>query len=141
MNNGNDPRVANVLTELTNLKNQGLITKEQVLQIFSESTKESIPKPHAKISLQKIFYYIGGFIVLMGIVLIIAQFWEQMNQISKVLLTLGSAISAYLIGYYFFVKTQSKDFGHAFFVISTPLFVLGIGTTLDLLQISASATD
>ena len=63
-----------------------------------------------------------------------------MSQVSKTILTLGVSVSAYALGYYFFNNTQSKDFGHAFLVISAALFPLGIGTSLDTIGISATRT-
>jgi len=45
-------------------------------------------------------------------------------------------ISFLKLGYYFYLR-GSKDFGHAFLIISAALFPLGIGTTLDIIGISA----
>jgi len=145
MNDQEQQEVNRVLADLRNLVQTGLITKEQVLNIFEETRPEPqlSPQPSSqallpRINLQRILYYIGGFIVLLGIVIFIAQFWDTMNQVSKTVLALGSAVSAYALGYYFFANTQSKDFGHAFLVISAALFPLGIGTALDTIGISAT---
>lgn len=137
-------KVSQVLSELEKLAKSNLINKEQVLNIFEDTqptqtpTQQSSQALSQKINLQKILYYIGGFIVLFGVVFFIAQFWDTMSQVSKTVLTLSSAISAYALGYYFFHNTKSRDFGHAFLVIATALFPLGIGTSLDTIGISAT---
>lgn len=135
-------KVTQVLLELSNLVKSGQVTREQVLAIFGETqpqiSQQAAPQVREKINLQKILYYIGGFIVLLGIVVFVAQFWEDMSQTEKTLLALGSSVSAYAVGYYFFVNAKSRDFGHAFFVIATALFPLGIGTALDTIGVSAT---
>lgn len=137
-------KVNQVLSDLSQLVKNGLVTQEQVLGILGQTKQASGDLNqglHQKISLQKILYYIGGFIVLLGIVVFIAQFWDSMNQITKAILTLGSAVSAYALGYYFFKVVKSLDFGHAFLVIAAALFPLGIGTTLDTIGIHATKVD
>ncbi len=134
----NEPtKVDQVLGDLTALAKEGLITKDQVLKIFDGATPQTTTAD-SKINLQKIMYYIGGFIVLIGIVFFVYQFWGEMSQISKTILTLGSAVSAYALGYYFYHNTVSKDFGHAFLIISAALFPIGVGTALDTIGISAT---
>lgn len=132
-----------VLADVSSLLKSGLLSKGQILELLELPPQEIIgtqSQPLEKISLQKILYYIGGFIVFFGIVFFFYQFWDNMSQVAKTLLTLGSAISAYSLGYYFFVTRKSRDFGHAFLIISAALFPLGIGTFLDTVGISATTT-
>jgi len=141
MNEQDRKKVNRVLADLSNLVKADLIIKDQILNIFGETQTASVITSQPllpKINLKRILYYIGGLIVLLGIVIFIAQFWDTISQVSKTILALGSAVSAYAIGYYFFVNTPSKDFGHAFMVISVGLFPLGIGTALDTIGISAT---
>lgn len=133
MNERNQSKVNQILSSLSTLLKNGVITREQVLGILEGARSEpsQAKLSHQKINLQKILYYIGGFIILLGIIIYFYQFWGTMDQVSKTILTLGSAVSAYALGYYFFNNTKSKDFGHAFLVISAALFPLGVGTSLD----------
>ncbi|MBI2028019.1 MAG: DUF2157 domain-containing protein [Candidatus Levybacteria bacterium] len=140
MNEQDKPKVNQVLTDLSTLIKNNLVTEKQVLGVIREAEFKS-EQPHSlqeKINLQKILYYIGGFIVLLGITFFFYQNWETMNQVSKTILTLGAAVSAYALGYYFFKNTPSKEFGHAFLVISAALFPLGVGTSLDAIGVSAT---
>lgn len=143
MNESSDQEKVNkILSELSVLVKNGLVTREQVLRVIGEEVEKPTPQPLSqKINLQRIMYYIGGFIVLLGIVIFIAQFWDTMGQVAKAVLALGSAVSAYALGYYFYNNTQSKDFGHAFLVISAALFPLGVGTSLDTIGVSATKSE
>ena len=141
MNETAQDKINKTLVDLSDLAKSGLVTKEQVLKVFGEVPKASPEPVKERINLQRIMYYIGGFIVLLGIVIFIAQFWDTMGQAAKAILALGSAVSAYAIGYYFYNNTQSKDFGHAFLVISAALFPLGVGTSLDTIGIHATKSE
>lgn len=145
MNEQNQTKVKQTLSDLSSLIKSGLVNREQIMELLGEAYPPSgawfqQPKPlhQHRINLQKILYYIGGFIVLLGIIFFIHQFWDTMSQVSKTVLALGSAVSAYALGYYFFANTKSKDFGHSFLVISAALFPLGVGTALDTIGISAT---
>lgn len=133
-----------VLSDLSNLVKNGRVSREQVLNVLGEKPIQSPPPkqaPVGRINLQRIMYYIGGFIVLLGIVIFIAQFWDSMTQVGRTAIALSSALSAYALGYYFFANTPSKDFGHAFFVISAALFPLGVGTALDTIGVPATTPE
>ncbi len=147
MNEQYRDKINQVLTDLAGLVRAGLVTKEEVLSVLGENQPPLATSPKhpsfsmPKINLQKILYYVGGLIVILGIVFFIAQFWSTMSQISKTVTTLVPAISAYSLGYYFFRYTQNKEFGHAFLVISAVLFPLGVGTALDVMGISATTAE
>lgn len=141
MNEQDQTKVNETLSDLSHLVRTGLVTREQVLDVLGDTRPQISQQPHPfqqRINLQKILYYIGGFIVFLGIIFFIHQFWGTMSQVSKTILALGAAVSAYALGYYFFANTQSKDFGHAFLIISAALFPLGVGTALDTVGISAT---
>ncbi|MEK7558842.1 MAG: DUF2157 domain-containing protein [Patescibacteria group bacterium] len=137
-------KINQVLSDVSYLLRAGLLSKEQLLALLGQNNSQSISQQSQqigeKINLQKILYYIGGFIVFLGIVFFFYQFWDDMSQVTKTILTLGSAVSAYSLGYYFFVIKKTWDFGHAFLIISAALFPLGIGTSLDTIGISATTS-
>lgn len=135
MNGTDNNRTSQVLSELSVLIESGQINKTQVLELFKD--KQPTEAEQSKVNLQTLFYVLGAFIVIVGIVVLIYQFWGDMDQIAKVLLTLGSAISAYSIGYYLHNQEKTKELGLAFLTISLVTYPIGIGTTLDLVGISA----
>jgi len=136
MNGDDKSRAEQVLSELSTLVESGQIERSQVLELFKD--EQPTESEHRKLNLQTIFYVLGAFIVIVGIVILIYQFWEDMDQIMKVLLTLGSAISAYSIGFYLHNQEKTKDLGLSFLTISLVTYPIGIGTTLDLVGVSAT---
>lgn len=130
MNHELDPQA--VLTNLSYLYQTGKIQKEQILAVVNSSPQQSETKPKSShsLSIQQVLYYVGGFIVLLGIIIFFAQFWSDMDPFSKTLLTSGSAVATYALGYYFYQVAKHSDLGHAFFFISVVLFPLATDTVL-----------
>lgn len=128
-----------LLLELKEYIADGTITKAQLQEMLLTDTSANEEKKE-KINVQKILYYIGGFILLLGIIFYFQQYWSFLSPISRTIIALGASVSAYSLGYYFYATTKSKDFGHAFLIVSAALFPLGIGTALDVLNISPATS-
>src|SRR3989344_2497343 len=54
-----------------------------------------------KIGISEILYYIGGAIVVLGIAILLAQNWETLGFVAKLLATLGAGVAAYIVGLLF----------------------------------------
>ncbi len=133
-------KASQLLQDLKLYVDNGTLSKEQILAVLTTSKPTEFVQKKGKINLQKILYYIGGFILLLGIIFYIGQYWNTMSQITRTIITLGASVSTYFLGYYFYTRTKNNDFGHSFLIISSVLFPLGIGTALDMLGVSPTTS-
>lgn len=77
-----------------------------------------------QVTFSNVFYVIGGFIVIMGVVILIAQNWNEIGFAGRVLTTLGMAVIAYSAGV-LIRKPEHNILSQILFVISIALFPIG----------------
>ncbi len=113
----------------------GKISKEdlQMLVNESESSSEVIqPTPISKVpskeesskQLINTFYVIGAIIVLVGVIILIAQNWNEIGFIGRMLVTLGISVGAYLFGLSL-RGPEHRIISQVMFVVSALLAPLG----------------
>lgn len=94
--------------------------------------------PHAS-SLIKIFYAIGAIIVLVGIVILIAQYWEDIGFIGRILVTLGIAIATY-VSALLMKEPEKRVISQVLFTISAVLAPIGTFVLLEEANIDFEAS-
>lgn len=105
------------------------ITKRDVLDAVDRGLDKDSGSHSLKLS--EILYYIGGAIVVLGIAILVGQNWTEFNTFTKVLVTLGSGIAAYVVGLVLIRDKQTEKVGQAFFFISALVMPLGLFVTFD----------
>ena len=83
-----------LLSELNQMVQAGQISQTEVLSAFQGLEGEE----RRHVNLSQVMYYIGATIVFLGICVLVFQNWENFNSATKIVVTLGSAIAAYLVG-------------------------------------------
>ncbi len=137
------PKIDRVLIELQELVNQGLVSKEQILDIFEKERRaEPIQRTQApRLSFQRLLYLVGGFIIVLGVGIFVRQFWYFWSQPTKVIFALGLSSFLYALGYYFHHRhSKFLIFSNVLFILSALLLPLGLGTFFDLINISAATS-
>lgn len=114
-----------------------LITKEELIIAFDEAASMSPRRPQETGSgkesrIAEILYYIGGTIVLLGIGVFIVQHWSTLSSATKILVTLGSGLAAYVVGVLFHTSQKLEKVSQAFFLISGCLTPTGLSVTFDI---------
>lgn len=111
------------------LAQQRVVTKNELETAFNSGsgvnpeTDQSITK---KLGISEILYYIGGAIIFLGIAVLIFMFWSSFSNFTKVLVTLGSGVAAYIVGVLFGRDDRTKSVASAFFLISALVIPLGL---------------
>ncbi len=119
-----------VLSGIRHLAHQGKISQSEVIKAHQEGQQgepqEGGIEHFHHVALSRILSFVGGGIVFAGIVVFVAQFFEDLGTIARLLVTLGSGVGAFvvavLLGLY-------KRFGHvsqAFYLIAALVFPLGL---------------
>jgi uncharacterized membrane protein len=85
-------------------KNSGLITKEQAQKMLEDVTQKGKEERSNKFII--VISVIGSICLGIGAILFIASNWEEMSDLMKVFILLGSTFAAYCLGFLF--KYQKK---------------------------------
>ncbi len=83
------------------------------------------------INLANILYYIGGGIVCIGIAVLIGQNWEVLSLLSRILVTFGVSVAAFIAGILFSRDERMEGLGQAFHLIAAVVMPVGIYTVFD----------
>lgn len=112
-----------LLQELSSRLASGDLTRGDVLEAIAPEQSES--------RLSTILYYIGGGVVFLGMIFLIAQEWGQFGTGMKIFVTLGSGIAAFIMGVLFSGQERLGAAGPAFFLVAALLLPLGLFVTYD----------
>jgi len=121
-----------VLQYIKNLANQKLITKEEILNAYNEGSGIKADAVFAKkLKFAEVLYYIGGAIIFLGIVILIAQNWSNLSFLTKVLATLVSGVVAYFVGILLSRDKRTEGIGSAFHLIAALVIPIGLYVVFD----------
>lgn len=121
----------------TNLAS-GVITKNDLRMLTGEPvvTPQSPFSPTALVgaaptgekhhfNISKLLYYIGGLIILIGIGVYVSRYWEDIGPSGRILISLGGAFVAYILGIVLSKMDEQSEVGSAFHLIGGVLFPFG----------------
>ena len=121
-----------LLQELSSRLASGDLTRSELLEaIGPEQSESTTGKSKVTSALSTILYYIGGGVVFLGMIFLIAQEWDQFGTGMKIFVTLGSGIAAFIMGVLFSGQERLGAAGPAFFLIAALLLPLGLLVTYD----------
>jgi hypothetical protein len=115
---------SDLINHIRDFIGRGELTKTEVLSLF-----ETIPVKktnQVKLDFSNILSLIGGFIVFMGVVVLVSINWIYLNDVSQVLVTLGSGILAFVVGSLLLYALKIKFTGVSFHLIAGGLIPVGI---------------
>lgn len=120
-----------LLSTVTSLSSQNLITKDELIQAFEDGRKKKSSVLTKELGISGVLYFIGGFIVFIGITVLIWQNWTTLNSFTKILATVGFGILAYFVGVLLHKEEKYGAVGYAFHLIAALVIPLGLGVTFD----------
>jgi hypothetical protein len=125
-----------------------MIDKQQLLEDIKESARRKIISRselvnaynQAKVSkksdeltwdISKTLYFIGAAVIFIGIGVFAGQKWADLNNIARILLTLGVAIACYITGVILSHYKKMELIGQSFYLISMLLMPIGLHVVFD----------
>lgn len=122
-----------LLSKVEELSANREITHDELFVAY-EKGQTNTPKTHdtvltKKLTISEILYYLGGAIVFIGIAVLVFQNWDTLSSITKVLITLGSAIASYIIGAMLARNIKTDPVAHSFLLISALTAPVGLFVT------------
>lgn len=121
-----------LLQQLSALVDSGEVTEDEVLDAIGAKQHSPVAVTSNIASrLSAVLYFIGGGVVFLGLVFLIAQEWGHFGTSMKIFVTLGSGIAAFVVGVLFSQQKRLGAAGPAFFLISALLLPVGLFVTYD----------
>ena len=127
-----------LLSTVTSLSKQNLISKDELIQAFENGREKKSSALTKDMGISEVLYFIGGFIVFVGIAVLIYQNWSTLNSFTKILTTLGFGTVAYFVGVLLNKEERYGAVGYAFHLIGALVIPLGLGVTFDQAGFNAS---
>lgn len=112
-----------ILSEVARLAKEGKLEKDEVLECFEEKHQ----KDEGRRGVSRILTWAGAGIVFLGIVILVFQYWNLFSDVTRVLLTLGVGVAAFLSGVFFFTKKGHEALGVVAHLLAALLLPVGIG--------------
>ncbi len=114
---------------------EGTLTRDELNDAYNEGSKTPVPVHEdsgiKKLGFAGVFNYIGGGIVLLGIIILIAQNWDKLSFVTQLLVTLGAAVAFYIIGVVYGRIEKLKTASTVFHFLGAVLMPFGICFVLD----------
>lgn len=120
-----------LLSAITQLSSQNLLSKNEIVQAFDKGKGQHKNALLKDIGIAEVLYFIGGFIVFIGISVLIFQNWTSLSTITKILATFGFGLVSYFVGVLLNKEEKYGALGFAFHLIAALVLPLGLGVIFD----------
>lgn len=122
-----------LLAAITAASKKGTVTELQVMNAYHKGKGTKAPARTTtinRVNLPSVLSFIGGTIVLIGIVIFIMQNWEQLNTAARISATLGAGILSYIVAAILHNRSDARVMAQPFFSIAGIVLPIGIAVTL-----------
>ncbi len=117
------------LQEILSIAKNNNLTINDVTKAFSNTDQQK--EKTVSTLLAKLFSYVGGIFIFVGLCFFVEMQWDDMGSAARVVITLGSGFSIFLMGVICFHDKKFQRAITPLFIISTPLQTGGIFVMLD----------
>ena len=140
-----------VLNSIRQLAAAGQVTESEVIGAYrggagmpagaSVASAESSKTSHQTMNVSRVLYFIGGLVVLIGIIVLIQQNWREFNSLTQILITLGVGIVAYVMSLLLQSREDLKVPSQVIGVIAGIIMPVGLGVLLHNLNINYATAE
>jgi len=105
-----------------------LVSKDELINAFNSKKQPSeiLSSKSASFDFAKVLSLVGGGIVFLGICFLVGIYWFSLGDIGQVIVTLGSGITAFIVGSLLSYSLKQKFTGNSFHLIAGFLIPIGI---------------
>lgn len=125
-----------LLAELKQQLQAGLITKSELAALTSTSGADADGAPHKMVN---VLYTIGAIITIVGVIILIAQNWNEIGFVGRIAVTLGISLATFVAGFVLRAPHQNK-LSQVMFFISAVLAPIGSLVLIDEADMTMSLT-
>jgi hypothetical protein len=112
------------LQDIVSLAKHNQITLAEIAHALNASLQQPNQEPSGVLS--KLFGYIGGIFVFAGIGVFISMYWDDFSSASRVIVTLGTGLTAFVMGLICLTDAKYERAATPLFLISSVLQPTGI---------------
>ncbi|WP_036302590.1 DUF2157 domain-containing protein [Methylotenera sp. L2L1] len=112
------------LQDIVSLAKYNQITLAEIAQALDTSMQQPSKEPAGVLS--KLFGYIGGIFMFAGIGVFISMYWDDFGSASRVIVTLGTGLTAFIMGLVCLTNSKYERATTPLFLISSLLQPTGI---------------
>lgn len=125
-----------LLEELLTKVNSGELTKDEVTNKLSlsksvQSSHLSTEKEHEKFQVTKVLYILGASVVIVGVILLIGQIWNEIGSFGRVGVTFGLGALFNILGLFLMGQKPEKLIGLVYTVIGGIMIPFGVFILVD----------
>lgn len=117
----------NALSEIRNLVTTHKISKAELMGLYQPVQEES----HSGSLLQKVILYIGAAFIFSGLCAYIGMIWDDLNSISRVIVSLGSGFIVFILGLFCIGDPKYSKAATPLFLIAAALQPVGMFVFMD----------
>ncbi len=125
-----------LLKELLAKIQNGELTVTEIQQAIGVSSDTSSKDDEPSSRLSTVLYFIGGGVVFLGMVFLIAQEWQRFSGTMKIFVSFGSGLAAFVVGVLLTSQKRLGAVGPAFFLIAALLLPGGLFVAYDELGVN-----
>lgn len=130
---------AELMEELWQKINAGEISKEELInQLNLKATPTTEIKEHSRFSVTSMLYVFGAAVVIVGLIIFIAQIWDDLGSLARILITLGLGFLLTGVGSSLLKQKPTDNVGAVFQFIGGMLVPGGVLVSLE--ELGANTT-
>jgi hypothetical protein len=114
------------ITQIQSLIDEHHLSKSDIVALFNAPSEEGSGG-----MLQRIIMYIGGAFIFMGICVYIGIIWEDLNPLSRVIISLGSGFIAFIMGLFCLGDSRYTKAATPLFIIAAAIQPVGLFVFMD----------
>lgn len=119
---------AESLDQIKSLITEHQISKSELLSLLT--TSNSNDKDSGGL-LQRVMIYIGGAFIFMGLCIYIGMIWDDLNPLSRVIVSLGTGFVAFILGLFCLSDTRYTKAATPLFLIAATIEPTGLFVFMD----------
>lgn len=123
-----------LLQEIKLAAQNNIVSKKEILETYSSGQSKKHP------GLSAVLSYIGGAIVLLGIVIFFSQQWDVLSSLSRIFVTLGVALILYIAALLFNREAKTEVMSYGLFIVAFLLLPTGFYVSLNEMGLDSSST-
>src|SRR5579864_6145552 len=108
----------NLLQEIKSAAASGELSRQELLDAYSAAQPNLQIQTGRRVTFAESIQYVGSGIVFIGIALLVANNWQTLTVVAKILATLGSALVAFAVSAALLRQKKTRGLAYSFALIS-----------------------